>query len=115
MKEISMSDGTVTTVDEEDYDRLKHFFWRPGSRGCPMTGTKGNERYLPHMILPQKEGFVVDHKDGNRRNNCRYNLRYATWSQNNANSSLRKDSTTGYKGVSLQKQTRKYRARIRVN
>lgn len=42
---------------------------------------------------------LIDHEDGNTANNRILNLREATHSENNRNSRLRKDSTSGVKGV----------------
>ena len=43
----------------------------------------------------------IDHKDENKLNNQRYNLRLATHSQNMINKKIRKDNTSGYKGVHI--------------
>lgn len=55
----------------------------------------------------------IDHIDGNRLNNQKSNLRYATSSQNKANRGPRKDNKSGYKGVSWHKQRKKWTARIK--
>jgi hypothetical protein len=55
----------------------------------------------------------VDHIDGNKNNNCISNLRVATTRQNNWNRSTFKSNSSGFKGVSLHKETGKWRARIR--
>lgn len=60
-----------------------------------------------------RNGYEIDHKDGNPSNNKFDNLREATRSQNNWNSKLAKNNTSGYKGLTLNKQTGKWRARIR--
>jgi hypothetical protein len=41
----------------------------------------------------------LDHKDGNRNNNCIANLREATTSENAANSKRHTDNKSGFKGV----------------
>ena len=51
---------------------------------------------------------MLDHIDGNQLNNRIENLRPITVSQNQRNTKLRKDSTSGIKGVSWQKQTNKW-------
>lgn len=57
----------------------------------------------------------VDHKDGDPSNNKWENLRAATSGQNNYNAGPRSHNTSGYKGVSFHKQTKKWRATIKAN
>jgi len=57
----------------------------------------------------------IDHIDRDGTNNRIGNLRLATWSQQQANKWVPSQNKTGFKGVSLHKQTGKYHARIRVN
>lgn len=49
---------------------------------------------------PIQNGLFIDHKDCDPTNNRLDNLRLASRSQNAHNSLLRKDNTSGYKGVS---------------
>ena len=67
------------------------------------------ERVLGH---PLSQDTIIDHVNGNPLDNRRENLRLATYSQNMANSKLRSDNTTGFKGVSWSKQKGKFRAYI---
>lgn len=57
----------------------------------------------------------IDHEDTDGLNNRWKNLRPATQTENNANSRIRSDNTTGLKGVSFNKQTGRYTSGIRVN
>jgi hypothetical protein len=50
--------------------------------------------------MSHRSGFVVDHINRNSLDNRRCNLRYISHSENLANSDVRSDSTTGFKGVS---------------
>lgn len=56
---------------------------------------------LHHALLPPREGFVVDHRNGDGLDNRRSNLRYVTKSTNNRNVArgenfgLRFDKTEG--------------------
>jgi hypothetical protein len=59
--------------------------------------------------------FEIDHVDGNRQNNCFRNLRLATRLENNRNVRIRKDNSSGYKGVTYRKDCGKWRAVINVN
>ena len=58
---------------------------------------------------------IIDHIDGNRTNNRLDNLREATNTENLYNSKIRSDNTTGYKGVSIDKRSNRYRAYITIN
>lgn len=78
-----------------------------------------NRAYMAHQLaflymtgsIPNR----IDHKDQNGMNNAWNNLREATTSQNNCNSSIRSDNTSGIKGVSWCKRHNKFRARIALN
>lgn len=93
--------------------------------GCvnPSTGYVyvgiHKKRYAAHrLIFLFHNNFLpkfIDHIDGNILNNCIENLREATKQQNNANSKIRHDNTSGYKGVSWCKRKQRWRAYIQSN
>jgi hypothetical protein len=78
------------------------------------------KKYLLHRLawlyiygeLPKNQ---IDHIDGNKKNNCISNLRECNYSQNNQNIRMRKDNTTGYKGVVIDKRDGAFMARCHVN
>jgi hypothetical protein len=57
----------------------------------------------------------IDHINGDKPDNRWANLRLATRSQNQANQGRTVTNTSGYKGVSWNAKSRKWRAQIRVN
>lgn len=61
------------------------------------------------------EGFDIDHINGNTLDNRIENLRMVTHQKNTQNATLRKDSKTGHTGVTLDKISGKWHARIKVN
>lgn len=70
------------------------------------------ERILGRPLTPDDK---VDHIDACGLNCCRENLRLATTTQNNRNQGLRKDNTSGLKGVRWHKHVKKWVAQISVN
>lgn len=117
------------------YDRLTgEFVWlrtpdRPGRARVGATAGTINKhgyrsikiegiRYLAHVLAwfydtgswPESD---IDHKDTVKTHNWINNLRLATVSQNQFNSRLRLDNTSGHKGVSLAHG--RWRAQIRLN
>lgn len=57
----------------------------------------------------------VDHKDRDRTNDRWANLRLCSKSQNGANMSLRRDNTSGVRGVNWNKRQQKWHARLMKN
>lgn len=57
----------------------------------------------------------IDHADRNKENNAISNLRYLTPSQQCQNTNMSPLNTSGYRGVHLDNNSGKWRARIRVN
>lgn len=92
------------------------------------TGSLGPYGYLlvniggrPHaahrlawLIIHGECPDLLDHANGDRADNRLSNLRAATPSQNCMNSDVRKDNTSGAKGVTWHPQTGKWRASIKV-
>jgi len=86
--------------------------------GYEMVGIN-HKTYLTHRIIFMiHHGFLpkyIDHIDGNSLNNKIENLREATLSQNQYNSKIPKNNTSGVKGVNWDKDHSKWRARVIVN
>lgn len=77
-----------------------------------------HQNYCEHRIVwcyvygEWPDGWL-DHADGNRSNNRIANLRIASKTMNAANSAIRSDNTSGYKGVSWVKRLGRWKAQIR--
>lgn len=116
MKEIQLTQGKVTKVDDEDFEFLNRWKWQAQVIGKKCYATRCVKRnciktyyYIHREIIGVTDSKVkVDHRDGDGLNNQRYNLRKATHTQNIQNSEKSKNNTTGYKGVFLNKGTNKY-------
>ena len=125
MKEIPLTRGRVALVDDEDYDYLMQWKWYTNktlqgkfyaARSLWNLITKKIKNVCMHrVIIDAKKGEEVDHKDGNGLNNQRGNLRLCTRAQNNANSKLQKNSTSGYKGATFDRHAQKWQAHIMYN
>lgn len=97
-------------IDDLDYLGVSKHRWSCQS-GMHMVGT-GEWTPLGNFILGVSG--IVDHADRDTHNNQRRNLRQATKSQNNHNMDIRKDNTTGYKGIQYTGyKLRPYRMQIR--
>lgn len=75
-----------------------------------MGRIDGRYDYM-HRVIMGVEGDI-DHIDGDGLNNRRNNLRECTNGQNLCNRGPQRNNTTGFKGVTLFKYTRRYMAQI---
>jgi hypothetical protein len=122
MREIILSNGQITLVDDQDYDYLNKYNWsfhKQDYTTYAYRGKKINGKYCAIMMHIEialrhgiKPGPLIDHKDGNGLNNQSNNLRRATKGQNSANSYIPK-GISGYKGVSWNCHRQKWDARIK--
>lgn len=127
-KELKLTQGYVALVDEGDYEMLVRFKWsahvkkRKDGSVLNVYAVRGERRggvshpvLLHRALLGAQRGVDIDHIDGDGLNNTRGNLRVCSRSQNNHNSRLRPDNTSGYKGVAWSKASRKWRAYIAIS
>lgn len=110
--EVRLSNEHVAYVDPDDYDKVKGFSWSEHVKGGAVAynPSQGANVYMHHLILPKKEGFVIDHINRNSLDNRQCNLRYATRSQNGANGVW---NEARYKGVT--QHGKGFKAQITVN
>lgn len=108
-----------------------NLYWKNSSKGTKqgaLAGWEGDccrtiefkqKNYKAHrLIFLFYHGYLpqyIDHIDGNPQNNKIENLRQATHQQNLCNTKLRKDNTSGYKGVSFKKDLNKWIAQSGLN
>jgi len=112
MKEIKLTQGKVTLVDDEDFEYLNQWKWYAVkirytfyAQKNDYSGEKRELIYMHRLIMKTPAGLEVDHKDLDGLNNCRTNLRNVTRAINQQN---RKSwSKSGYKGVTCQIQNGK--------
>lgn len=117
-KEIKLSMGMVALVDNEDFDYLNKFRWCAHKRGRAFyaESTINGVRVIMHnVIMNPPKGMLIDHIFHNGLDNRKSQLRLATKSQNNANRTSRKNSSSKYLGVAFEKDRNKWTARIRKN
>ena len=115
--------GEEFWFDKEDYDKIKNYCWYYDQKGYVVArGKNGENAVYLHVIVmsPVPDGMVVDHKKHPPRNekkvdNRKSNLEIKTASQNNINSSMYLNNTSGTKGVSWNKRFQKWMAYIQVD
>ena len=102
-KQIQLANGGFAVVDDEDFDSVSGFEWRRDKNGYVRRSVHPRGCvYLHQQIMPGVP--LVDHKDNDKLNNRKSNLRPATKAQNAFNIAAHRDSKSRYKGVSFDKQ-----------
>jgi len=120
MKLIPLTQGVFAKIDDADFERVNKYKWYyskiSGYALRSFTNQQGKQFTLSmHRFINQTpDGYVTDHRDGDKLNNQKYNLRSCTDTENNQNMRLRKDSQSGYKGVSYNKRCKKWDVRVRT-
>lgn len=121
IREIQLTRGLITLIDEADYEWVSRRIWHESSGGYATTRkfdsewVRGTPRKVAmhRMMLNPPPGLEVDHINGNRLDNRRENLRLVTRSQNICNSRNRPNKW-GLRGVYYHSQSALWVARITI-
>lgn len=124
MKEITLTQGQIALVDDEDFDAVSRLKW--SARFCKCTHSfyatrtdrsKGSRTVLMHRFILNAAGadLFVDHINHDTLDNRRENLRLCSRAENCRNARKRSDGISRFKGVSWDAETGKWRARIDFN
>jgi hypothetical protein len=121
MKEIALTQGQVTLVDDADFEWLSQWKWHarldpPSGKFYATRTSKPKNIQMARVILGLVDSKIeAEHKNCDTLDNQRVNLRAATKSQNAANRNKPKTNTSGFKGVSWSKRLNKWRAAVKYN
>lgn len=124
---IPLTRGLVAMVDPDMVPVLEQWNWfakldpRSGEHyaGRFPSRTLGPRKYI-HMARVvmgmdlRTEDVLPDHKNRNKLDNRRENLRPASHAENLRNRGVQKNSSTGFKGAYFDKRNNWYYARIKV-
>lgn len=120
-KELKLTRGYTAIVDDEDYEWLSKWKWtalptahRVYARRAYWDGDKYKTVYLHRQIMNATGKITVDHINRDGLDCRRANMRLATNSQNCFNTGMRRNNTSGIRGVSWWKAMRAWRADIRI-
>jgi hypothetical protein len=126
------------TIDTEDWDKVKEYRWsikgsstqtypyaitfilHPGGGHREYKDGYRRRRYVGllfhHLIIGKPpKGMVVDHVQHDGLDNRKENLRIVTFQQNHWNRKGQRNSSSNYKGVSLQKTSKKWMSQLWTN
>ena len=126
MKEIPLTQGQVTLVDDQDFAFLSQWKWyaheNKKDRWQAVRNYRRHEKrgllLMHRLLLGAPDGKEVDHIDGDGLNNSRRNLRLSTRQENSRNTrKWRRRTTSRFKGVWWDGRPgrRKWGVRITIN
>lgn len=104
-------------VSVEDVVMAKQIFWRKTEHGYargknPKTG---KDIFLHKHITKTTKNTIIDHINRNKLDCRRKNMRIADCQVNSLNRNPPRNSITGYKGVSFDVRSGKYKAYIKID
>lgn len=129
MIEIPLTRGLVAVVDDQDAD-LRNVKWRAHvDKNCnsayavreivdPHKASRRSTERMHRVVMsrclgrPLTDSEEIDHANTDGLDNRRSNLRLVSRSQNLQNTPRRRDNTSGYKGVTYHKYSKKWHAVI---
>jgi|SRR5579859_1097030 len=122
-RRVALTNGGFAVVDDEDYSRVSKWRWHSHREGkniyavrqVSLGAGKTSTIRLHRFILSAPARVLVDHRNGNGLDCRRSNLRLASQAQNLSNRGPNSNNSSGYKGVSFNKQIGKWTAKIGVN
>lgn len=108
--------GKFAFVDAKDFERVSKYKWHVNKgyaeRSFYKNGKAVHEKLHRFIFEEVREGYVIDHINGNKLDNRRSNLRECTPTENKKNQQLSTVNKSGYKGVCYSKYHGKWNAYI---
>jgi hypothetical protein len=119
---VPLTRGFEALIDAADAPLISRWSWHVilsrKTQYAVLTLRDKGERIafsMHRLLISAPRGVYVDHINGNGLDNRRSNLRLCSNVQNSYNAGLRKDNTSGFKGVAFHKTSGKWQAFIKVD
>lgn len=117
---IPLTRGYEAIIDAGNVNLVKHCNWSALVLTRDDGSIKGiyarnSVTFLHRLLIRAKSGELVDHIDGDGLNCVMSNMRIASCSENNFNMRKPISNTSGFKGVTLHRQTGKWSSEIWAN
>ena len=116
---IPLTQGQISMIDTEDWSIVRHYSWcadkTTSGKFYAKTTVKRSSIRLHSLIMNCPKGFEVDHINGNTLDNRKANLRVCSHSENCKNQPVRKNNSSGFTGVTFNKEKQKWTAQITIN
>jgi hypothetical protein len=118
-KIIQLKNNNKIIVSNEDYKELYNIKWYKNKDYAIATINNINwkmHRYIMIEILKNNidDKTIIDHIDGNKLNNCRYNLRISDTIQNARNKDKANNTSSNYYGVYWHTSYKKWLVRVNI-
>jgi hypothetical protein len=119
MGKIVLTDRKEILISEKDYSLISHYHWRYDKtlKHVVTDISKGHGKSkatkMGNLLMQPPKGMYVLHLNGDNLDNRRENLRIVNKAEMEASRPPYKTNTSGFKGVSYHKLSRKWRAKIR--
>lgn len=112
MKYILTTREQYAIVDDENYDYLNQWKWKLDSKGYAVrqTSRKLGKRKIVYMhreVAKTPQDMLTDHKNFNKLDNRRKNLRICTKRENQIHQTNSRN-TSGIRGISYDKNSNKW-------
>ena len=104
--------GDSWIFDEVDLEFVEDHRWFISHDGYPHTKVKSKDIVFHRLLFNLSGREIVDHVNGDSRDNRRANLRITSQAMNMQNQTIKRTNTSGFKGVSFNKTVKKYEAYI---
>lgn len=109
---VMLGYGKFALVDFDDMPKVSKLKWVIHTGGYAKTKIDRRDTYLHRLVCPVVSGMEVDHKNLNKLDNRRVNLRSCTKMQNKGNCLRRSHNKTSvFKGVRFIRRTGRFMAR----
>jgi len=118
-KVIHLPSGEPVLIDDQDLQKVSQFRWHKHiGYACASVPARFIQQFpmkrlrMHRLILDAEEGDIVDHKNRNRLDNRRCNLRFCSKGENAFNRRKALGKASRFKGVTWHQGKRRWQARI---